>query len=286
MIITQLRGGLGNQLFQYSFSRVLASLLDTPLWLDTSFYGSKIGSGSYRQMGLLDWCVKVDRVLQYDSVFNVGRIRDEFGYMPLLRDEHGASLLGALELGSQIILQGEWSNDNRYLFSSRYKNLILSDLIPSREPSSPRFYEIKQMVIASPGPVFVHVRRGDYLRLTHVFQILQRDYYESGFDLIKEREINADFFVFSDNICEAQELLQSFERAFFVHGLTEIETFAIAKLCSHFICANSTFSWWAAYLGHTDKSIVILPRHYFSDLSMQNSYEHNSAYHADQWLRM
>jgi hypothetical protein len=108
--------------------------------------------------------------------------------------------------------------------------------------------------------VAVHVRRGDYQLNTGVLAPLPVEYYHSAVDLLRKRVANPVFYIFSDDIPWARDNLP-FSDAVFVHGNEGVSAFRDMHLmsrCRHFIAANSSFSWWAAWLNpYPDKQIFI-----------------------------
>lgn len=117
------------------------------------------------------------------------------------------------------------------------------------------------------NPVMVHVRRGDYASDPEVLArhgLLAKDYYESARTAVERRCSGQEYFVFSDDPAAARALLGNWPRVTFVSGLSELEDLALMVQCSNFIIANSSFSWWAAWLGASrDDQIVVAPTRWF-----------------------
>lgn len=107
---------------------------------------------------------------------------------------------------------------------------------------------------------FVHVRRGDYLNLQHVYRSLSLEYYKNAIALMKERGFKR-FAVLSDDINWCRQHFVGSEYTFF-HG-DQADDLSIMVGCSGAIIANSSFSWWGSYLGN--KSITIAPKEWFSE---------------------
>jgi len=107
--------------------------------------------------------------------------------------------------------------------------------------------------------VSVHVRRTDYLNLSHIHPVLSLDYYKKTTDFFKDE--NQIFKVFSDDIqwCKENFTWRYFE---FINTGDLIEDFKIMKSCSSNIIANSSFSWWASYLNDSPNKLVISPKNY------------------------
>jgi hypothetical protein len=108
------------------------------------------------------------------------------------------------------------------------------------------------------GSAFLHVRRGDYLKASHVHYIQPLDYFTKALEHISAEKI----LVFSDDIhwVEGQELFQG-SRFEVVKGLNELETLRLMSMCNEgAICSNSTFSWWGAFLGaYSTRNPVVVP---------------------------
>ena len=114
--------------------------------------------------------------------------------------------------------------------------------------------EIFGVGIGSVDKVAIHVRRGDYLLFAHQYpNLMETDYYKEAM-----KEFDKPFIVFSDDIawCKEQEIFKGCE---FSEGKDEMQDFNLMASCRGIITANSSYSWWAAYLGDKDKK-VICPR--------------------------
>lgn len=108
----------------------------------------------------------------------------------------------------------------------------------------------------------IHIRRGDYVNNPD-FYLLPENYYI--FALLEHFPDlkNYQIILFSDDIAYAKIHFECLENAHFSEGLSDVEDMALMSLCDHFIVSNSTFSWWAAYLGQKEHSKVIHPVQYF-----------------------
>jgi hypothetical protein len=109
----------------------------------------------------------------------------------------------------------------------------------------------------NPELVSVHVRRTDYLSLQHIHPVLDLDYYIEAVKIFPE---NYKFIIFSDDIswCRDNFTFRNFE---FIEN-TVVKDFSYMKNCKHNIIANSSFSWWAAYLNPNPEKIVVAPKNY------------------------
>src|SRR5262249_39041231 len=141
--------------------------------------------------------------------------------------------------------------------------------------------------ILSTDAVGLHVRRGDYLlpEGAHM-HIIGMDYYRRAAELISERVLNPHFFVFSDDIqwC-ARTLDIRYPHTFVVQDQPSerwtAADFRLMTLCKHFVIANSTFSWWAAWLGSHQDKIVVAPSEW-----IHNDTEGSKAITPVSWVRV
>lgn len=109
--------------------------------------------------------------------------------------------------------------------------------------------------------ISIHIRRGDYVIHSNSFPPVNTDYISKALALLQQSGIDR-IMVFSDDISWCREFLPNlFDKKVFIfsEGKTEFEDLSLMASCSHHIIANSTFSWWGAWLGHNPNKIVISP---------------------------
>jgi hypothetical protein len=112
--------------------------------------------------------------------------------------------------------------------------------------------------------VSVHIRRGDYAKFTKIHPMLGMDYYLEALQRIqKEANIHC-ILVFSDDIAWCKENFNAMNVRY-VEGLTDYESLYLMSLCDHHIIANSSFSWWGAYLNQKVNKIVYAPKQWFGE---------------------
>jgi hypothetical protein len=112
--------------------------------------------------------------------------------------------------------------------------------------------------------VAVHVRRGDYTQHTQRFALLQKDYYERAIRLIGRAVERPKFFVVSDDLAAAREIFADRPDTTFAEGGTPFDDMHLIASCHHHIIANSSFSWWGAWLSPWADGLTIAPRAWFS----------------------
>lgn len=116
-------------------------------------------------------------------------------------------------------------------------------------------------------PVAVHVRRGDYVdnqRILSRHGLCGRDYYVAGMDRLRAAHPDSSFFVFSDDPERVEAEFEGIPGLVFVRGNSQEEDLHLMASCRHNIIANSTFSWWAAWLNHSPDRRVVAPRQWFA----------------------
>ena len=129
---------------------------------------------------------------------------------------------------------------------------------------------------------FLHVRRGDYLNDTQYW--MNSDvYYTTATELILTQDPEAHFYIFSDDFdyCRNSPILQRLPSRTFINNLNDIESLYLMIMCRKGgICANSTFSWWAAFLNSNPFKLIVMPRRWINDDSWSTT-DLFSAFHYD-----
>jgi len=266
--------GLGNQLFQYATARSLCIKNKIPyLLLNTeSFKNNNLG----RQFGLNNFPV-AGRIIQNDFIKKLLRKNTKYNRIisicPFYKSisEKGLKLQQLSEkTGLLTSLQGYWQSE--YYFKD-IRAILLEELVPLNLPSFPDWINNKNTVA-------VHVRRTDYLS-ENTHGALNEKYYKNAMHFIQDKVSNPLFIFFSDDIIWCKENFTN-SNIFFcedeVWNKDYLQLFLMSK-CAHQIIANSSFSWWGAWLNDNPEKIVIRPAIPFSDNTLQ--YE---SYYPANWV--
>lgn len=116
--------------------------------------------------------------------------------------------------------------------------------------------------------VCLHVRRGDYLTAGNaaIFAMLGKDYYRRALERVHASTGASPLrlFVISDDIAAARELLGDYPGATFAAGTTAVDDMHLMSVCRHHIIANSSMSWWGAWLGPRPDGITVAPKAWFT----------------------
>jgi hypothetical protein len=270
MVAVRLLGGLGNQLFQYSFGRALTQKMGDDLY----FYmlDKNVGPES---LSILNFNVNINLLNRID----IKKIYHFFGNNLLVRAErkltskftfiHRGICIESATGYTEINASFPTSYDG-YLQSYRYFGEIADQL--KQELTLKDSFKIPSVLkeeISNCQSVAVHVRRSDYLSRSNrsIYGYCNEDYYRRAISYISDKVPDPHFYIFSDEI---EWVRQNFnflpERTrFIVHSAVPPDCIDISlmRYCNHNIIANSTFSWWGAFLGdHRDK-IVIAPKNWY-----------------------
>ncbi len=272
MIIVNLKGGIGNQLFQYALGRHLALKNNTELKLDISGLdkANKVGD-IYRPFDLDSFSIKAT-IANNDEV---SKLKYPYGLLSkawrwfsfkILKEKNLVFDPKVLKWSDNLYLDGYWQSPKYF---DDIRETLLSELVFNRILSTSAQDYLKQ--IETNNSIALHVRRGDYVKNPTVlkeFGICSNDYYTKAVKYISENVTHPIFFVFSDDIEWVKENIHLPESTIYVKGpnMTAIEDLVLMSKCQHNIIANSSFSWWSAWLNdHFDK-IVIAPAPWFDTI--------------------
>ncbi|MGN0030669.1 MAG: alpha-1,2-fucosyltransferase [Candidatus Gastranaerophilaceae bacterium] len=259
--IVQIQGGLGNQMFQYAFMRALSLKYNFKAMLDISyFYIDKFSNPdvAVRKFLLDNYNIQL-------GIADINVIRQYGFHIPILNRVFETPNCAGKYLD---FLQKERSGSKYfigYFQSEKYfkecRDVILKDF----ELKTPLDAKNVQLLsqIKDTNSVSIHIRRGDYLKLQHIYQICSLEYYYEAINFISKRIENPHFYIFSDDIDWAKNNLKINHPHTFVDINSEKNCcfdLELMKNCKHNIIANSTFSWWGAWLNENTDRIVISPK--------------------------
>ena len=236
MIITKIQGGLGNQLFQWAITKSLSIRYNTEYCFDISYF---LTSKNYLVSKFELELTKLNLEIKETSVNTLPKITDNFEFK---------------EIPDNVFLDGYWQSEKYFIQSENEIRKYLE--IPEHIKS----YITNKYNILNKDTVSIHVRRGDYTNLQHLHPLQSIDYYENAYDIINDDSINV--LVFSDDIEWCKENIK-FDNITYIEGETNIVDMYIMSLCTHNIIANSSFSWWGAWLNKNKNKKVIAPTNWF-----------------------
>ncbi len=276
MVICKLRGGLGNQLFQYALGRQLAENQQTELKLDLSHFENPGQQTTPRDFKLNVFRIKSglvapgdeDKVLGVSFLRPVKRRLKKIGLDLFRWNYFRETTFGfhpeILKFHKSAVLEGYWQSE-RYFPSIR--PLLLNELTLKSELVTEDFLALKKEM-SDVESVAVHVRRGDYVNhptVSQEFGVCSLDYYKEAIQYIKQKAGNPVFYIFSDDLEWCRENLPDAGSLHFVSGFEDYQDLMLIGSCRHQVVANSSFSWWGAWLNPNPQKIVIAPKSWFAD---------------------
>lgn len=268
MIVVNIYGGLGNQLFQYAAGRQLADSRRTRLKLDIrNFSTDKRRTYALHNFNIeekffdrLDnFVIKAkERIRKLSSKIGITGLTAIYKENGMLYDEK------FMNLGDNVYLDGYWQCE-KYFKPIEY--IIRKEFMVKSPPAGMNKQYLE--IIRSVNAVSIHVRRGDYItdEITNAFHgVCSLDYYNRAIDRMIA-EIDAPyFFIFSDDMewTKANLTIEGFPVMYVDHnGTADYEDLRLMYTCRHHIIANSSFSWWGAWLNTNTEKKVIAPKRWF-----------------------
>jgi Glycosyl transferase family 11 len=273
MVVTELKGGLGNQLFQYAAALSLAKEKSTPLKVDvTCLETADEILGTYRNYKLrhLDNPPKIADAeeLNYFNRFRKNKFHAllPFRKRKVLKEPSFSFYSSFFKYSNHVLMTGNWQSESYF---SKNREVILAEISFHQLPLYTDTTTILSAIQSSQS-VGVHIRRGDYVTnkiANDVLGTLPISYYEKASQVIQREQGTISYFVFSDDIQWASSNLPFLENAVFVDidaQEKDITEFYLMSQCKHQIIANSSFSWWAAWLNTNQQKKVIAPEKWFN----------------------
>lgn len=265
MIIVNIMGGLGNQFFTYATAYALSKKYNEEVVLDLQIYQTTY---SLRKCQLEEYCIDFTKKVMSQS-FGHNRVAVKvyrFVHDMILKNKYRVNYVDEIEhfsfqdikveSGVNVCLRGYWQN-------YRYFDAVRNDLIRQFKPKSISM-EVQHAVsqVESKGTVAVHIRRTDY-KTYKGGKCLSIGYYMQAMTLMNEQlDYSPSFIVFTDDVPFCKQIFSEMPNVSYIGNiakLSDIEELYVMSHCDNLILANSSFSWWAAYLSTKDSKIVVAP---------------------------
>lgn len=282
MIISRLNGGLGNQMFQYSLGMVLSKLNKSELYLDLSLYNNqnKVDTPRNYELNIFSNTVSNKAPSKILSRFTQSHKLKFFlnHYFKLnlslypknwIREDSHRFQQEILRLKGDYLLDGYWQTEKYF---KKYRKQILKDFTFPKKTSKKNKLIINQ--IKKKNSISVHVRRGDYVtneKTNKYHGVCSVDYYKEAINIINKQIKNPWFVVFSNDLNWCKKHLTVPKNSLFISHNTKKNSFEdmrLMSLCKHNIIANSSFSWWGAWLNRNNDKIIIAPKKWFRGIKI------------------
>lgn len=289
MIIVQLKGGLGNQMFQYAFARYLSIKNNANLLIDKTFLEDRTPKENFvfRNFDLnifnLDFHFATNEDIAlfnkkkpFLSIFKQKHTiinEDKFEYNPNYKNVKG-----------NIFLNGYWQSEKYF---NEISNALKKDFQLSITLSEEEDEVLNQ--IKRHESVCIHFRRTDFINQSgiKVHGMPSMEYYSKSLEMLSEKFSNLELFIFSDDI---DWCIDNFTPNFKVNYIKIknkshefASEFKLMINCKHFIIPNSTFSWWAAWLSENQNKQIFVPNKWFEDKELQSQ---TTFMHPDNWCKV
>jgi hypothetical protein len=278
MVIVGLKGGLGNQLFQYAAAKNIALENQTELLIDeiTGFKEDPYN----RSFALFDFCIESKSasptlIKSFKNTSKIGKLFQykiqklfSLGYLNFLHERfyHFDNRIANLKIRKNIYLEG-------YFHSEKYFKSISAQIQCEFEfknkPDDDSVLYLKK--IESANSTSLHIRKYDdtkNLESSSIYGVCSLTYYQKAINYIQEKIPNSTFFIFSDDIEFARnQLIIEDSKVEYVNrkgSSRASEDLRLMASCKNNIIANSTFSWWGAWLNKSPDKIVIAPKQWLA----------------------
>lgn len=280
MIIVNIAGGLGNQMFQYAFGQAIAAATTQEVRYTADIFAQQSTHNGYELDRVFGLTVPMATTSELRKLIGLLRVHPTcrramskyqvpqclLGKRFRIERENVfiENLAESLEAGAYM--HGYWQSEryfipiaNQIRAAFSFRN-IENVALPNRERNN----------------ISVHVRRGDYLNAGSIHASCSADYYFRALDSLGLKARDTRIYVFSDDPAWARkELSKLHPNIYFVEGNVGADSYKdmyLISQCDHHVIANSSFSWWGAWLNPSPQKRVIAPKRWFGDLSMDDSH--------------
>jgi hypothetical protein len=253
-VTPKLMGGLGNYLFQISAAYAIGLRDDKKLICDYSDSIIPHKSYAYYKENVFKNLTFVNGVDGFNDFFENG-----FNYKKIPKLEGNLKIIGYFQSDKYFI---DYRDEINKLF-----NFDFSAKLKDKYP-----------FLIDTETCSIHVRRGDYLNLQIFHTNLQIEYYKNAIDIIGNEKT---YLIFSDDISWCEEHFKFIDKKFFISGNFDYEDITLMSKCNHNIIANSSFSWWGAWLNEHENKKVISPQKWFG---INNLHLDTSDLYCDKWI--
>jgi hypothetical protein len=281
MIIVELTGGLGNQLFQYAIGKALSVDSNDQLLFDTSSYlWDKLRN---YELNIFNFNVPIATVEDVQKIHNssplftdrilykvLGRSIPYYRF-PIIKEQSFKFDSDYKKFRKRNInLQGYWQSEKYF---KHVRSIILEDLKINENVASYAMKMYKNMILETQSSVSIHIRRGDYVSnpaTTAYHGLCDLEYYNLAMQKMESHIETPTYFIFSDDKEYVKSVFGHIQNTIIVENvMRDYEELILMSMCNHNIIANSSFSWWGAWLNANEAPIVIAPKIWFNDSNMQ-----------------
>ena len=267
MLIIACAGGLGNQMFQYAFYLSRKTMYDDVKFDISWFNENKIHNG-YELERIFSLNIEY---ADAENLYKIGKPKNIID--KIIKKIFYTNNIYYMTAHDEAIkyLRDIDKYNNGYLFgywqSEKYFETIKDEVKKLFDFKIPLDIQNKKLIIKmkDENSVAVHIRRGDYLKYDHLSNICTINYYKNAIEYIEKYVNNPYYYIFSNDIEWCKKNLNLI-KAIYVDwnkGNDSYKDMQLMSQCKHNIIANSSFSWWGAWLNNNPNKIVCVPEKWF-----------------------
>ena len=268
MIVVKISHGLGNQLFQYATARHLSIVKNASLCFDTRYYQHTYETDTLREFKLDKFSLNYSLLHRNPALVKLSKatklVKDRTlkPFFHLISEQGNAWIPEVQKANSLFIyLKGYWQSEKYFSASEAIirKELSFSFLHHATT------HHYRKLISEATNPVSLHIRRGDYVNnsgFNNQYGFIGLKYYQDAVRTLEQKTGPCQFFVFSDDPQWVAQNLNIGKEYTFVSnemGDGDMADIHLMSLCRHNIIANSSFSWWGAWLNNNSEKIVTSP---------------------------
>lgn len=286
-MIVRIIGGLGNQMFQYAYAKALQQR-GYEVKIDISVFETyKLHGGYHLDKYDIDLksSTKEKNVKFYSNSLFYKLLRKlGINNSKIIKEKSLLFDKSLLEIEDGHYVDGYFQSEEYF---KNIRDILLNQFVLKDEISS-YTKETSQIISEIKNSVSLHVRRGDYVsnqKALKVHGLCDMNYYKKAIHSLSDRLSDMTYFIFSDDMQWVKENLK-IENAIYIDTKEKRvphEDIYLMSLCSHNIIANSSFSWWGAWLNKNEEKIVIAPKRWFADDEMQKQ---SKDIVCESWIRI
>lgn len=289
MVVVRIWEGLGNQLFQYAYARALQLRTGQKVYLDANRIYRDIleKKGVERKYTLDKFNVRLPHIYNIEKKYFFLKQENILEKLVYMLAKHNKWIWNFTEEEDTLYKENSrfvhgncyvkgWFQDERYF--REYRDILLKEFAPKKKI---KISQSLREILKEKTTISVHVRRTDFKKYNNVLHV---SYYKNAKSYIESKVDNPYYIIFTDDSEWVRKHLDFGNNVFFVQeeGLQDYEELFVMSRCTHSIIANSTFSWWGAWLNQNEDKIVVGPRQWFNYMKDAAKYNIMPA----EWIRL
>ncbi len=264
----KLTGGLGNQMFQFAAGFSIAKRKNVDLNLDLSWYNRRNIHNGFELEHVFNIFKRVNFI---NNPFSLKQFLSKIDFTYKVYDEpHFHYTSEITSIPNHCFLRGYWQSENYFNeYTEEIKKIFRFDKILDEENT------IIANDILENKSVSLHIRRGDFLlKKNHNHCVDLTKYYSEAIDQISKNFNKPKFFIFTDDpewVTKNFSIISNFKVVNANKNINSFIDMYLMSLCKGNIIANSSFSWWGAWLNNNKDKIIFAPKKWFNDKSIKTN---------------